>query len=258
MEKKGGFSSSKNKKGSHVGVMLSFVVFVSFVVFMYVFIQPLFASELEYTNMETLRINLIENASLDLTSVSVSVGDNDYNCVGLIGFFGNNRVPKGGSENVFVFGLDGDEIHSEPDTNLKLISPDENFFKVYISEGINILNTNQYGVDWNNCELLNYPNNYTIGNLRTEKIVFESEMEKLFERYSNLAEYERMKNNFGMANVNGFGFDFLYANKTDYINSTGKWEPQFIRGAVYAGEFPVLYINKNNERRLGYLRLRIW
>ena len=59
------------KKGSHVGIMLSFVIFVTFLVFLYSVIQPIIKTGQEKKiSLDSLKIELVIILDPDLTSYS--------------------------------------------------------------------------------------------------------------------------------------------------------------------------------------------
>ena len=63
-----------DKRGSHVGVVISFAIFVTFVVFLYTLAQTNFKEEQsEESIMPFLEKTLIENASSDLTIITVNI-----------------------------------------------------------------------------------------------------------------------------------------------------------------------------------------
>ena len=57
----------KNRKGSHVGVVVSFVVFVTFLVFLYLIIQPATIRERDKQYiLDYLKLNLVSNSTIAL------------------------------------------------------------------------------------------------------------------------------------------------------------------------------------------------
>ena len=57
----------KKKGGTHVGFILSFVIFVTFLIFLYsMLIEPTKTNQDKQYLLENLRINLIENILNDL------------------------------------------------------------------------------------------------------------------------------------------------------------------------------------------------
>ncbi|KKL09843.1 hypothetical protein LCGC14_2561830, partial [marine sediment metagenome] len=79
----------KNRKGSHVGVVLSFMIFIAFLIFLYpLLIKP--AIEANKSNqylLDDLKTKLTEEVSAELTvsSVEANIGTNQ-NCIELNNF----------------------------------------------------------------------------------------------------------------------------------------------------------------------------
>src|SRR3990167_7822256 len=103
----------KQKRGSHVGVVLSFVIFMTFIFFIYLIIQPALKTDKKDNSLEFLARSLIENSSANLTSASISIAQqSSQNCVRLSGFFtatsiGNRFIVRNSSESVLQSQIDG-------------------------------------------------------------------------------------------------------------------------------------------------------
>ena len=64
----------KNKRGSHVGIVLSFVIFVTFLAFLYTIIEPTIKIQQDKESLlNYLKIELMETFSADLTSTSITI-----------------------------------------------------------------------------------------------------------------------------------------------------------------------------------------
>ena len=60
-----------NKKGSHIGMMLSLAIFVTFVVFLFSILQPIIKTrQNKQLDLESLRTELVEMLGSDLTTYS--------------------------------------------------------------------------------------------------------------------------------------------------------------------------------------------
>ena len=86
---------SKNHKGSHVGVVLSFIIFVSFLIFLYpLLIKPVIDSNKgnQYL-LDDLKTKLTEEISAELTVSSVEANTGtDQNCIELENFISNTGI----------------------------------------------------------------------------------------------------------------------------------------------------------------------
>src|SRR3989344_9392359 len=146
----------KQKKGSHVGVVLSFVIFMTFIFFIYLITQPALKTERKDNSLEFLAMGLMEKVSANLTAVSVAITQsNPQDCVRLSSFFsttdvGNKVVARDNSGNTLQSSVDVDD--------LLVVRNGVTFFKVYGSEEFNTAATGQI----NPCQQLSQGNGYIL------------------------------------------------------------------------------------------------
>ena len=63
-----------NKLGSHVGMIISFVIFITFIVFLYSVVKPAITTgEDKKTILSALEMQILNNISANLTSASIQV-----------------------------------------------------------------------------------------------------------------------------------------------------------------------------------------
>ena len=64
----------KNKKGSHVGIIFSFIIFVSFLIFLILMIEPSINTQKSKQHIiELLKNELIKNVSSELVAYSIDI-----------------------------------------------------------------------------------------------------------------------------------------------------------------------------------------
>ena len=236
----------KNRKGSHVGVVLSFMIFIAFLIFLYpLLIKP--AIEANKSNqylLDDLKTKLTEEVSAELTvsSVEANTGTNQ-NCIELENFISNtginsNIIVKNHEEKAQQGSVSGD--------NLRINRGDDSdvFFKVSYSEEFEVLD------DFiASCKTIQ-ENQYEIGLVRTEEYIFETKIINLIKRYES--NYESLKRILGLPTGNEFDFSFIFDNKT----SIGIKKE--VSASIYAKEIPVQYVNKKGDILLGNINIRIW
>ncbi len=245
----------KSKRGTHVGVILSFVIFVTFLVFLYVILQPSIRTGASDQNLlNDLEENLVSRVSADMTSVSVGIDGSVLDtktCLKLNGLItkteiSTNIIVKNDSEDTFKsyligstgnFGLLVDR--EESGTTLLKVRVSEEFPPIMVDPGIS------------NCEDLNEDNGYIIGLVRTDKYIFESKVEDLMSKYR--IDYGGTKDTLSVSDQNEFGFSFTYSNGT-----TIKTNEVNVSTDVFARELPVLYVDKNAGKVSGLIGIRIW
>ncbi len=68
-----------NKKGSHVGMMLSFVIFVTFLVFLYSVLSPVVKTEQDKKLvLDSLILEMVEILNSDYTGGSIKTSNYDF------------------------------------------------------------------------------------------------------------------------------------------------------------------------------------
>lgn len=241
----------KNKNGSHVGIILSFVIFVTFTIFIYSILEPGLRSQREKQSLlEYLKEEINQEISANLTTATLSitkVSNPSDECIEFENFINltemnpPNIIVKNESFIVYPAKVSADSNH------LRIIRENtgSTFFKVYNSPEFNTIEEHT-----DTCKTLKYElEQYNIGLIRTEIYFFESRIISLTEEYKD--DYENLKERLEMPSE--FDFSFVYDNGT--IIKTSDKDPST---DVYATEFPIQYIDKNASIRFGFINLRVW
>lgn len=261
---------TKNKRGSHVGVVLSFVIFITFAVFLYTIIQPAIQTGQDKTAiLNLLRVSLVENVSTDLTSASVTInrdippGQEKKGCLLFDEFINISQmkpphiISKNRTEEIQMSNktdLDGDGNLYDLTITVDNPESDLKFFKIYNASEFKEINEYDGNVNQNCWELKqdNSNNNYTIGQIKINENIFLSKIVKLINDYEN--NYEKVKNDLDIPSGTEFGFNFTYSNGT--VIGTEKEAPQNVN--VFAEELPIQYVNHNATIKPGTLLIKIW
>ena len=222
---------------SHVGVVLSFVIFVTFVIFIYIIVRPSIESENKQNLLDNLKEKIIENSSAELTSISV-FAEIPSSCVRLINFvdIGDRIIVRNKDGEVLNAKISGQDLYIEKNN-------DEKFLKIYGSEKFELADGTLSG-----CAPLS---TYTLGLVKTEKIVFEKPIIRLIKNYNN--DYGGLKEELNIGAGNDFSLSFTYANGT-----TVSTQEREIIANVFIDEISIQYINKNAARESGFLNIGIW
>ncbi len=243
------------KKGSHVGVVLSFVIFVTFLVFLYSAVQPVTKMQKEKKAiLSYLKSVLLEEFSADLTRVTLRVNDSvnlQEDCITFRDFdivsITNDPNPEG---NLTVKNTSNSILnYSLPGNKLKISSPgaEERFFKIYYSAEISIDSDGVSG----NCDKLD-AENYSVGLAKTDKYIFRSKVNSTLNEYEN--SYESLKEKFKIPPGNEFGFRFLDSNRNVILET----ERKNLTTNVYVEEVPIKFVDENADILTGFIHIEVW
>lgn len=252
----------KNKRGSHVDVILSFIIFISFVVFIYAILQPtLTTREVKSSLANSLETALVENmsgANLSIVSFSINQGAS-ASCIDLSDFLDNANIAN---PTIMVRNLTGNifpSFYSSPSRDLYIDTsqdPESNYiFQVYYSSEFNIIPTSNLGGSCNSLTINNPSSGYTIGQTEnfTSPYVFDFKVIQLINNYKN--DYSSVKKWFNLSAADNFGFNFTYQNQT----SIGTGETMPILTNIFSEPFSILYVNgTENGVESGLLSVRVW
>jgi hypothetical protein len=236
----------ENKKGSHVGVVISFVIFVTFMVFLYSLtktsVKP---EEKQNALLDYLKTRLIQDTSANLDIVTVNLErSSGSGCIEL-----NNIVNKF-AINARIIVKNKDQIATGAalngnDLRINRVNNGDEFFKIY--------NSNEFaatGVGGWACEEFNEGTDYTLGLAKTETYVFEKKVFDLMQSYSN---YEVMKEYLKIPEGSEFGLGFVYENRTSVDVGI-----KDVTTDIYIREIPVQYVSMQGDIRSGFLKIMIW
>ena len=250
----------KEKKGSHIGIVLSFTIFVSFVFFFYVMVQPVMKYETRHNQVELLKGRIIQETSEEIKSFSLTAnwsGESAPACVRLINFVNESGIEEGirarNYERDLDFNLSGSDVY------VRIYG--DSFIKIYESaefEG--------NGDEMSGCASLSSgPSGYLIGFTRIEERIFETKIIKLIDEY--FENYEGVKERLGVPRGNEFAIGFVYSNGTEigFLYSGGEFvftgnsnilPPK--TASVFADESPIEYIDSNASKKIGRIKIIIW
>jgi|APSaa5957512622_1039677.scaffolds.fasta_scaffold11625_5 hypothetical protein len=230
----------KNKKGSHVDVVISFVIFIMFVVFIFILVRPAGDFEkdhkqtLEYLKLEIgeqisgeiLTINLV-NSSVQDAETCVSVDTTDLSISGL------DSIAKN---------FDGDTLDSFNSGGVLQVewNGESSFRTIYAASDFN-----SHVGSSGTCD------SGVIKSTRESEEILESKIIDLILSYNS--DYESLKSSFKISNREDFDFQFDYDNGT--ILGTGISE---VRTEIYVEKYQVNYLDKEANRKSGYILLFVW
>ena len=234
----------KNKKGTHVDVILSFILFISFLIFMFVLLEyPLKVEEdQKYT------IQYLEN------KISEEISEN----VGIV-YLTNSSI-KGISENCIsvnksLFDLNYRNYIAQEETLNKIKSKEvgeiiylewtssNNFFKIYYSN--QTFNSSLWIEGTPICQTA------SIKGISEKKEYFETKVLNLLQNYTT--NYTYLKSYLGVPLAEDFGLQFEYSNGT--ILGTNVSD---LKTNILIKKIEINYLDKNAQKLNGKIRIYSW
>jgi len=234
----------KNKKASHVGFVLSFVIFVTFLVFLFSILgSPIKFSRNNSPLLDYLEIEFENRFISNLTKLTITSPINhNKNCIKI-----DNQDLELTDLNAVVKDVNNIIIHS------KILSQDllfdwaeeNDYFKIYYSEDLN-LGEDDVGDDCYNLQ------NSNIKSIKEDYYFSKKKIESFFEDYEE--DYENLKVELNLPISNEFGLSFTDSNKA-VIKETGDKE---VTTDVYAREIPIQYFTQTAEINSGFINIKVW
>tara|TARA_Y100000310_G_scaffold344913_1_gene460485 strand:+ start:14625 stop:15341 length:717 start_codon:yes stop_codon:yes gene_type:complete len=237
----------ENKRGgTHVGFVLSFVIFVTFLLFLYsMLIEPTKTNQDKQFLLDKVEINLIEKFSSEFMVSSISVVENaTQNCIKLDDLITDLEINK---KIIVKNELNDIQTSYVVDTNdLEIVRSNTNnvFFKVYNSEKFEELSD----TGTNPCPKKDYEK----GLVKVNKNIFEVNIIGSIDEYEN--DYENLKEDLEIPPGTEFSFSFEYNNGT--IIKPEEKIPDSIN--VHAEENSIQYLDRYANVLLGNLVIKIW
>lgn len=247
---------------SHLDFILSFTIFILFVVFMYSIIQPAIETPSgKESLLKLLRFDLFDNYYIeDLTTMTIYITlslDQSKECIKITGgeihtlFSGGQELTiKDGSGNLLGYGSSGGNLVVGPIT-----STFDKILKIYYASSLGKGSPvySESGCGSNNIG----QDEYDVSFVKEEKQkIISSKIFKLLDDY-NTDCGKTIKQNIGFPSDSNFTFSFLLANGSR-IESKKECAKIPDQTSVYAEEFPVQYLNESLNLQVGEMTTRVW
>ncbi|VVB82466.1 Uncharacterised protein [uncultured archaeon] len=255
MEKGGTFLAALvlKKRGSHVGMILSFLIFITFVVFLYVVLKPgISTGQDKKTIVQYIENKIVENTSANLTSTSIVINSTQNpgdKCVIFGGFLLmiSGEIP---TANIVIKNETGNLQNSSvyaTDLEINRAGIDNLFFKIYYSPEFDLLNLGLGPPDCSPITNLNY----SVGIIKVDDYAFEKKFYQLIDYYNQ--SYDDLKRGWNIPPGNEFTFSFVQNNGTKIgidqnISST----------EIYSDEVPIQYVDNNANIQGGFIDVKVW
>lgn len=240
-----------SKKGSHVGVVVSFVIFITFLIFLYTIIQPSTVREKDKSYiLDYLTLNILGNSTGYITTLTVLIEDQvPKECVkiqSIVSDIPDNEdlVFKNQNGDTLTYAFSGEGFLVEVGIGFN------GYLKIYYSD---ILGSS-LGTPY--CPNGNTP----ITNVEPTLVkifieIFETKMYELNESYYE--DYEGLKAYLGIPEGTEFNFYIYNSDRSEIIISAKNYEPPTDR-SVFVEETPIQYSDENGNKMFGFLKVEVW
>jgi hypothetical protein len=262
-----------NKKASHVGFVLSFVLFIGFLLFVFLILQPPIREGQDKTRyLDTLRLNLFQNISAEGGEVMIIYNTSEITsqqtCVvlNIIGdgeeqisanvIANNQLLIKNLSNNEFNYtrigGSNNLRIGGWPAGYLK---NNGYFLKVYLLENTNPNNDPSNQGTTTGCSPTS-ASDYGLSFIMEEGSDYpgEEQIENLTDAVSTEELYASIKLALDIPPGSDFAFNFTFSDGTTIGTD---WNVPSGTG-LFIREYSVLYIDRDDDLQLGKLIIGIW
>lgn len=238
-----------DKRGTHVGMIISFVIFITFIVFLYIVVEPAVKTgEDKKAILEYLEMRIIRNISINFTSTSVEISSNknpQKDCVRLENFLILSEILAHMIVKNETGGIQDEIFRDFGNLGIKRKKRENLFFKIYSSSEFDLLGEGEI----TQCFLVE-DEDYSIGMIKIERYIFESKVHEFIEGYTN--NYENFKEDLKLPPGNEFGFGFIQSDGTKIEVGEGG------SASVYAEEIPIQYIDNDANTHSGFINIKVW
>lgn len=236
-----------SKRGSHVGVILSFAIFITFLVFLYLVLQPSLEIKEDKENLlQNLKVDLKEKFSSQIETIVFVINvTTTEDCVRL-----EDLVSQLKNDSIILKDEAGNIIDDFRNVNGDLLinreNVDEVFFKVYDSTEFTPINNESLS----GCQLLSNES-YIFKSVAVNKEIFLERINKTIEEYEN--NYDSLKEELHLPVASNFGFIFTDKKGLEMMTPLKN-----VSTSVYAEEIPILYVDDRANIKSGFLTIRVW
>jgi hypothetical protein len=244
----------RGKIASHVGMMLSFAIFVTFIIFLYSITRPAInIGEDKSSILSYVETGIIKNTTANLTSVSLQIENPNpgQNCV----VFQNFLFGMSESIDYYYNAIVKNESNAiQPtyenlyDLKVNRLEKKNTFFRIYFSPNFTKLTKSSISP----CSDLKENIDYKIGSITIDRYMFEKKIIQVVDSYNQ--DYEKLKEELKIPVGNEFWFNFTKSDGT----SMAPIQPDTQGANVFSNDIPIQYVDPNANIQSGFINIRVW
>jgi hypothetical protein len=237
-----------NKKGSHVEVIISFIIFVTFIFFLFSILEPSIGGQKDKRNLlDHIEIGIKNRISADMTTITIKIlTPTSQNCIEL----NNEIINLGINSKISSKGSFGESLNcyisstDSSDLRIERTSMSDNFLKIYSSDAFSSV-----GVSSASCQNLQRGTGYSLGLTKTGNYIFET---KMLDLIANM-DYEALRSNLKVPEGVNFGYGIILSNGTSF-----ETRGEELSTNIYMREKPIEYVDSKGNVQIGALKIKIW
>lgn len=235
----------KNKKAQgHVEIIVSFTIFIGFLLAILYFLTPAFGEKTSYASLNALEERLLDNLSVSYTRVSLSLTDSwngeCFSVDNLVGITGD----------ILVEDFAGNIVPANASSSKITIEGDGDFYIIYSMSGSGGFNTKN--VQSSSCPSIPREN-YSFGAPSINKFVLLENLQDLNDDYD--PNYPEIKNELGLAD--DFEFAVYDLNREVVMNDSLSFHKVKL-SSVLSRDILLQSINRNATLQGLIINLRAW
>jgi len=235
-----------NKRGvSGVELIVSFVIFISFLTFIFSYMSPL-SMPASRSVLTTLESAVSDNATVEIETTPFAVNETLLEQKNAACF----KLSGESLTDVFITDNSGNEIAFQSGTG-NVEYTHEKFYYINKAAGIT---GKQKNLAESNCVPLTRNKDYSTSIVRTKKVYYNTSLEELKNAYSS--NYAGLKANLKIPANSDFSIIIFDSNQKEII-SMAKPLPQM---NIISKEFPIEILSDGNGITIskGFMRLLVW
>lgn len=232
----------KGKRGAfgHVEIILSFILFVGFLLFLFIIFNPVKESSINLFDLEIAEREILKGIMAELNYTTLSINEAGFHDVGECFSISSNNL------GVYVEDKDGKKTPAYSDGNKIVVKKSGRFYTLFYFRDFA-----PYAEEHIDCEITNLAGiPHEIGSKRIANVLYNSSIDEFSARY--YGDYENFKTQLGLST--DFGF-IVYDSAKNEIMKVMKDKSS---KAVFSEEKGYQLLYNNGTRKEVVLNIQIW
>lgn len=233
------YSMSKRSQG-HVEMIISFVIFISFIIFLIIVFKPARIAAADTSALDITESKILKYFSTNLTVSSITLNSSFSTAVGSCIY---TEFPL--SSSIIIKSEDTSIVNAKRENdNIYFEYNGQRFYRIYSS-----IELEEKNIDISSCQKLN-GGNYTIGVTKVQEKTSFSKLIKF--NYSYYNDYSNLKKNLSLIN----DFTFVIRDSSGNIFEGNRYKPSGLN--IIAKDIPIEILDSNASLTQAILNLQVW